>query len=322
MNDEHVEQYLAFLASQGRHSTLRVVRFILDQYAHFLRQRDASPILATLADLGAYRLFLTTPAASVSGEALAISTQATRLSTVKAFHQFLRRRGFVVHDVTKDLAVPKVSHRSVQKDWLDQQEAQALLSTAAEIVKKAKKNTKPWATAYRDLAVVVLGLATGRRRSGLLALGLSDLNQEEKEIRVAWEKGRPGRVLPVAAWAIDIVVAYRDHARPLLLEDRASDALFVGQNTERYAVTTYAEMLQRLHKETCTKHPDLLELPQKNLTTHSLRVTFARTLFANGCGIRSINELMLHQKLSTTAAYTPIPLEEMRRVLRTAHPRT
>jgi len=50
-------------------------------------------------------------------------------------------------------------------------------------------------------------------------------------------------------------------------------------------------------------------------------VTFARTLFAGGCPIRSINELMLHQKLTTTAAYTPIPLAEMRRVLRRCHPR-
>jgi integrase/recombinase XerD len=148
-----------------------------------------------------------------------------------------------------------------------------------------------------------------------------DLNVEEREIRVEWEKGRPGRVLPVAIWAVELAVAYRDQARPIILGTRHSDHLFVGELALRVGLETYATMLHRLHAATCAANPDLTDLPSKRLTTHSLRFTFARTLFANGCNIRSINELMLHQKLSTTATYIPIPLEEMRRMLRAAHPR-
>ena len=44
-------------------------------------------------------------------------------------------------------------------------------------------------------------------------------------------------------------------------------------------------------------------------------------LFGNGCPIRSVNELMLHRCLSTTAKYTPIPIEDMHQIWRTAHPR-
>jgi len=50
-------------------------------------------------------------------------------------------------------------------------------------------------------------------------------------------------------------------------------------------------------------------------------VTFATLLFSNDCPIRSVNELMLHRSLSTTAKYTPIPIEDMRRVWMKAHPR-
>jgi site-specific recombinase XerD len=64
-----------------------------------------------------------------------------------------------------------------------------------------------------------------------------------------------------------------------------------------------------------------LELPGKRITWHSLRVSFATLLFANGCDIRSVNELLLHRLLSTTAQYTPIPVDDLRQVCRMAHPR-
>jgi integrase/recombinase XerD len=69
------------------------------------------------------------------------------------------------------------------------------------------------------------------------------------------------------------------------------------------------------------ENPDLQELPGKHITWQSLRVSFATLLFANGCAIRSVNELMLHRSLSSTARYTPIPVEDLRQVCRTAHPR-
>lgn len=317
----HVQAYLDFLHGQGRHSTATSVQLVLDQYAAFLATRDRTPVTAIADDLGAYRLYLASPDASKRPGSLALSTQATRIAVVKGFHRFLRRRHLVIHDVSTCLELPHISQRTVRKDWLNQQEAQALLATAADAVEVHPKLTRPWACALRDLAVVTLALATGRRRSGLVGLDLCHLNTEEREIRVDWEKGKPGRVLPVADWAMAVVVAYRDQARPILLGDRQTDALFVGTRSLRYSVNTYVGLLARLRSATCAANPDLTDLPTKRLTSHSLRVTFARTLFANGCQIRSINELMLHEKLSTTARYTPIPLEEMRRILRAAHPR-
>lgn len=313
--------YLDHLQAQGRTSTARVVKLVLEQYERFLASRHRTPLSASTSDLAAYRLFLASPAASIAGTPLALSTQATRLATVKGFHHFLRRRGLVIHDAAADLVMPRLPRRTVRKSWLDQQEAQALLATAGDLVAAEPVGSRPWALALRDLAVVALALATGRRRSGLVGLDLRDFDATEGEIRVEWEKGRCGRVLPVAVWAVAIVTAYRDRARPVILAERQSEALFVGEHSGRYAVETYADLLHRLHAATCAAHPDLRDLPAKHLTSHSLRVTFARTLFANGCGIRSINELMLHQKLSTTAAYTPIPLDELRRALRCAHPR-
>jgi len=44
-------------------------------------------------------------------------------------------------------------------------------------------------------------------------------------------------------------------------------------------------------------------------------------LFLNGANIRCVNELLLHERLSTTAKYTPLDLDDIRRALKGAHPR-
>jgi site-specific recombinase XerD len=65
----------------------------------------------------------------------------------------------------------------------------------------------------------------------------------------------------------------------------------------------------------------LTELPNKRISTHSLRVSFAKLMHDHGCNIRSLNELMLHRSLNTTAAYTPITVDDLRRAVLPCHPR-
>jgi len=100
----------------------------------------------------------------------------------------------------------------------------------------------------------------------------------------------------------------------------SSDLLFISKKNGRITHQT-DDYLPVLHRQSCDENPDLTELPDKILTMHGLRVTFAKLLFNGGCNIRSVNELMLHELLSTTAYYTPLKLEELRSACRLAHPR-
>lgn len=180
----------------------------------------------------------------------------------------------------------------------------------------------PWALACRNLALIALAISTGRRCGGLMALHLTDLDLERCELRIAAEKSRTGRVLPVAAWAVAACARYIRDARPVLLGQRRSDALWVTQHIGCMMKRAYAYILDDLVAATVTANPDLTELPSKRISTHGLRVSFAALLFANGCGIRALNELLLHSSLDTTARYTPISRDELRAALITVHPRT
>jgi site-specific recombinase XerD len=149
---------------------------------------------------------------------------------------------------------------------------------------------------------------------------VKDLDFMRDEIRVEHEKGKTGRVLPVAHWAMVAAKEYLEKARHRFATAGQSDLFFIGKRKPRVTVHTN-DTLKELQRQTVEENPDLSELATKNLTTHGLRVTFAKLLFNGGCNLRSVNELMLHNRLSTTAYYTPLSLEELRSACRVAHPR-
>jgi integrase/recombinase XerD len=321
--DESMDKFIESLRLQGRTGTATSYALSLTQYDGWLRLRRLEPLHATPDDLREYQRWLSDEYRSPSGRALGRATQATRISAVKAFHAWLARKGILLSDPARDVELPKVPKTVTTKDYLSLQEAQALLQTQAERMEKAKKGTLTWARESRNLALIALALATGKRRSSLRALKVSDLNFVRDEVRVEKEKGKSGAVFPCARWAMATAKQYVEEARPVLLRAAKDEGwLFLAwRGARRIGVERFAMILESLVRETIEKNPDLEELPDKNITPHSLRVTFATLLFANGCNIRSINELMMHEKLSTTALYTPIPLEDLRRACRAAHPR-
>ena len=312
--------YLDHLRSSGRRETARAATATLRQFAGWLATRDL--LRLTTDDLRAFQRWLADEYRSTrDGKRLGRGTQATRLATVKAVYAWMYRRGLVVTDVAAPITLPRLPPRQVQADHLTLQETVALLQTLAARAAAVAPGSYRWAIEVRDLAVIALGLATGRRRSGIRDLHIADLDRERSELRVAREKGVGGRVLPIAAWAVVILGTYIDRARPVLCWQVGNELLFPGEDGPRLGRNTIAAILERAQGATIAANPDLIELTAKRLTPHSLRVSFAHLLFQGGADIRTVNECMLHRMLGTTARYTPVDLTDLRRVCATAHPR-
>jgi site-specific recombinase XerD len=316
-----IPDYIQHLILAGKQETARNARSALGRYAAWLTGRNLSPLTVTTVDLRAYQRFLAEDYRSPSGRPLGRGTQATRLAVVKSFHAWMERRGLVVADVARHLELTWQAKGPVRRDYLTLQEATALLQTKAATAAQYPEGCARWATEIRDLTFLSLALATGRRRSGLRELRLANVDTERNEIRIEREKGRTGRVLPVASWAMAVVKTYRDRSRPILCWQRDNDAFFPGERTPLLGKNTIHEILHRAHAETVAAHPDLTELATKRLSPHSLRVSFAHLIFQGGANIRTINELMLHQQLGTTSRYVPVPLDDLRRACASAHPR-
>jgi site-specific recombinase XerD len=295
---------------------------ILIRLHDWLQGQGVEAIAATAQHLQQYQVYLSGDYRSPAGKPLARSTLSTHIAVIKGWYRWLAIKGRIVADPSRRLESRYVRSRVVVRNPLSLQEATALVQTQAAAIPAAKAGTHTQAIAIRNLAIICIALATGRRIGGITTLRVVDLDLERRELRVEREKGRAGRVLPVAGWAVDVVATYLRDARPMLSRGHDAPWLFLsGPGNGPITRESLRWTLEELLKRTIRDNPDLDELPRKRLSWHSLRVSFATLLFSNGCDIRSVNELLLHQSLSTTSRYTPVPIDDLRQVFRTAHPR-
>jgi len=257
-----------------------------------------SPGLRDLADLRStdFRGYL----AKRGADGLSRTSTARAVSTLRGFYRFLERRGLAANSAIGALRTPKVP-KSVPK---------ALSQEDAKDVVAAMDAIEPW-VAKRDTALMLLLYGCGLRIGEALGLNRADAPERnlETDSMTVTGKGGKQRVVPVLPVVASAVADYLD-ACPF---DPGGDGpLFVGVRGKRLN----AGVVQRRMREVRR----LLNLPE-SATPHALRHSFATHLLADGGDLRTIQELLGHDTLSTTQRYTDVDVERLSSIYDNAHPR-
>ncbi len=166
----------------------------------------------------------------------------------------------------------------------------------------------------RDRAMLELFYGSGLRLSEAVGLNVEDVDLKERLIRVRG-KGRKERIVPInekTAGLLKTVVKMRRDLRPSVLDDDAQAALFLSSRGRRISARAVQKMIE--------KTADRAGLARR-VSPHALRHSFATHLMDSGMAIRSIQELLGHESLSTTQKYTHTSLAELAKVYDGAHPR-
>jgi len=199
------------------------------------------------------------------------STVRGKVSMLSSFFRFLEGIGRVPGNPCRGLALPKKATRSPEC---------LTASQARELVASVRR---PWV----KLAVTLM-LTAGLRAGEVTALRVSDLDLDESLLRVQHGKGDKERTVPLCAEAVDAVRAYL-HLRGEARCDRLLVHEADGQPVI-YSCLTAALL------------PTLRGFGGR-LTCHSLRHTYATELLRGGADIRTVQELLGHSDISTTARY-------------------
>ena len=105
---------------------------------------------------------------------------------------------------------------------------------------------------------------------------------------------------------------YLNNGRLKLLK-KPNDYLFLNNNGEKLSGGGIEYIINKIVKGS--------GVTNNHITPHVFRHTFATHMLDNGADLNSVKELLGHENLNTTAIYTHVSNERLRRVYLNCHPR-
>ena len=309
-----VRQFLDYLSLEKHFSDYTIKSYGADliQFGQFLAAdigpgaNDPHKVAATPASTDAKKLkcealtireFLN----YLYGQNYTKSTTARKLATLRSFYKFLIRRSLVTVNPLTTIRTPKQEKRLPK--CLDLEQVQKLLDAPgdADIL------------AARDKAMLEVLYSSGIRVSELVELDMSDMDLQEGVLRVRG-KGRKDRLTPIGSQAIKAGQRYFE-LRAIDLKSQQ------GKHATRVFLNKHGETLStRSVRRKLDKYLVMAGL-DPGISPHTLRHSFATHLLNNGADLRSVQELLGHQSLSTTQIYTHLTTSRMKEVYDSAHPR-
>ena len=164
----------------------------------------------------------------------------------------------------------------------------------------------------RDRAILETLYATGIRASELSNLRLTDIDTDEKVLKVVLGKGRKDRNVPLTTAACQAIEAYLAEGRPRVPHSSHSPLLFLAERGGRMHVSTLNEAVQLWTKKAGIR---------KRVTCHTFRHSIATHLLKGGADVRHVQKLLGHSQVATTAIYTRVVPVDLRKTIERAHPR-
>ncbi len=322
-----IEDFLAYLRYQKNASphTIRNYRSDLEQFHHFLTHTPAGdlrpePEVEQIDNL-TIREFL----GILYQRSNRKSSVARKLATLRSFMRYLAAQGIVPSNPAKIVSSPRLEKRL--PDYL-------ALDAAANLVEAPDDSTD---IGKRDRAILELLYAAGLRASELVGLDLGDVDRGEGLLKVVG-KGRKERIVPFGQRAADALESWLEARRNMV---RAG--AFVPKSTSGTSASAPETASRRRGKSRPAAEAVFLNSRGGRLTTrslgnivnrytgrltqrlnahpHTLRHTFATHMLNAGADLRSIQELLGHESLSTTQKYTHVSMEQLLRTYHSCHPR-
>jgi integrase/recombinase XerC len=232
-------------------------------------------------------------------------TIARRLSAVRSFFRYLHREERIGANPARSLRSPRLE-RSLPS-WLSRTETERLFDLTENRAAEGTFN------GTRDHAILELFYAAGLRLSELHVLDRDDVDLVADQVKVKG-KGRKERIVPLGRSAVRALRRW---------EPARATAAAAGPPPERNAlfVTAAGRRLSRRRIQDIVSAFLRAAGEDGELSTHSLRHTFATHLLDAGADLIAVKELLGHASLSTTRIYSHTSRERLKRVYDQAHPR-
>lgn len=227
-------------------------------------------------------------------------SQARALSGVKAFYKYLLLEDIIDHNPTELLSGPKLARKL--PDVLSLQDIQNLIDAIDLSTPEGMRNKAIIETLY----------SCGLRVTELCQLKISQIYFDIDFIKVIG-KGDKERLVPIGSHALKYIKIYKDQVRcHVPVQKNYEDYLFLNRRGKPLSRV----MVFLIIKELAMK----IQL-HKKISPHTFRHSFATHLIEGGADLRSVQEMLGHESITTTEIYTHLDREYLRDTIKMFHPR-
>jgi integrase/recombinase XerC len=225
-----------------------------------------------------------------------------KVSSLRAFYKYALRTGKIKNNPAEMIQTPKAE--KYMPTFLSVDETFQLLDA------QGGKSSLD----LRSRAMLELFYSSGLRLSELAGLDVIDIDFNQELVKVRG-KGKKERIVPVGRRALKAVKEYLEKTGELRINMDVNifkKPLFLNAQGKRITTRSIA----RIVNEAASKSGI-----GRKISPHALRHSFATHLLNAGADLRSIQELLGHESLSTTQKYTAVNINRMMEVYDKAHPR-
>ena len=247
-----------------------------------LKYKDLQHFIAQLNDLG-----------------ISSRSQARIISGIKSFYHFLLLDDYIDTDPTELLESPKIGQKL--PEVLTENEINNLINSID--LSKAE--------GQRNRAMLEVLYSCGLRVSELIGLQYSKIYFDEQFIIVKG-KGDKQRLVPISQKALHEIQNYLINRHIIKIKKGFEDTLFLNRR---------GAGLTRVMGFHIIKEQAKIAGIRKNISPHTMRHSFATHLLEGGANLRAIQMMLGHESITTTAIYTHIDREFLRKEIIEHHPR-
>ena len=310
--DPLVAEYLRVLANERGASahTLRAYERELHGFAAYIAEhtgrerpwpassiRIFAPILGTLYDRG-----------------LSKASAARALAAIRSWFKWLARTGHVEQNVASLVATPKLPKHLPRVPSIEQMN---------RVVDSVGEDAASWPA--RDAAILEMLYGCGIRNAELTGLNLNDIHWANEAVLVRG-KGQKQRYIPLGDAAAAVAAGLscgalgsaggggqpKGFKTPALFVNLHLRGLVKPGGEARLTTRSVGRIVKRIAMQrglSADVHP------------HTLRHAFGTHLLEEGADLRAIQELLGHERLSTTQRYTQLTTAQLTQVYDRTHPR-
>ncbi len=215
-------------------------------------------------------------------------TIARKISSFRVFYRYLIQEGFLEENPAEYVQIPRTKKKLPDFLFLE------------EVLKLIDSLPVDTPIGIRDKAIFELLYGTGIRVTELSNLNKNDINMDDDTIKILG-KGSKERILPLSQPVKNALQNYliiRDRIpRKRCYNSLSKSALFISCFGKRLTARSIRMIIYKKMQLACLN---------KKICPHVFRHTFATHLLNGGADLRSVQELLGHESLSTTQIYTHI----------------